>query len=89
MIEFCAEVIHDEGDRVLAWVRISDRTRVRAEFIKSSYPGVPCRPGDEFRYLPTVGDVPGTILPMDFDMTDIQKEIDQLDSEYKPVEVMP
>jgi hypothetical protein len=63
---FDAEVIADEGDEVLCWVTVVGDLRAQTAFEKLLFPGIPCRPGDEFRYqMYALGCIkPGRVRPM-------------------------
>lgn len=72
------EIIEVLDSKVVCWIEIGERLRVRSALAESLFDDLPKCPGAEFRWCPDSG----AVLPMEFDNDELVAEFDQLEREW-------
>ena len=72
------EIIEVLDSRVVCWLTIGDKLRVRSALDESLFENLPKYPGAEFRWSPDSG----AVFPMEFDNDDLVAEFNQLEREW-------
>ena len=72
------EIIEVVDSRVVCWLKISDKLRVRSALDESLFDNLPKYPGAEFCWSPDSG----VVSPMEFDNDDLLAEFNRLEREW-------